>query len=379
MNTDFRFLQLLDEDLREAAAREASGVAPLVDPARRRLLRRGRRWTTLVAASVILLVVAGGIGFVTQNRSAQRRASIDATSGTGIAGPSATAVPNGLQAPRPPSAGQVATGQGPSADTAAHGDSSGLPAATSGNEKATGGALGSAAVPGLAQTDLSKIVRDGSIGLEVGNGTFGRAVARLTAIAVANRGMVLSSATQNETSGVFTLRIPASRFDRAMLALRGIAKATDGRVLADARTGRDVTAQFIDLRARLALLRQRRALLVSLQDNATTVGGILAIANKVDKVQLQIEQIQGQLNVLNDQVTESTIKANIREQDAVDHVMTPPPDSRLRSSWRLATDGFLNVVGAVVVGLGYLVPIGILALAGFAVFTLVRRRRHGAS
>jgi hypothetical protein len=213
----------------------------------------------------------------------------------------------------------------------------------------------------------------------VGNGTFGKAVARLTGIAVANHGMVLSSSTKNENSGVFTLRIPASRFDQAMLQLRGIAKVTDGKVLSDTRTGQDVTAQYIDLKARLALLKERRALLVSLQDKATTVGGILAIANKVDQVQLQIEQIQGQLNVINDQVAESTIKASIREKDAASTTVPPPSESRLASAWRTAVDGFLNVVGAVIVGLGYLLPIVALALIGLGIFTLARRRRPGAS
>ncbi len=39
-----------------------------------------------------------------------------------------------------------------------------------------------------------------------------------------------------------------------------------------------------------------------------------------------------------------------------------------------ATQGFLRVLGAVVVGLGYLVPLSLLALLGWLVFRLVRRR-----
>jgi hypothetical protein len=40
-----------------------------------------------------------------------------------------------------------------------------------------------------------------------------------------------------------------------------------------------------------------------------------------------------------------------------------------------AVQGFLNVISAVVIGLGYLIPIGILVLAGWLVTLAVRRRR----
>jgi Domain of unknown function (DUF4349) len=401
MNTEFLFLRQLDDDLREAAAREMSaaedltvqvteptsgaraGGGAVTDLSSRRFARRLPHLRGSIAAGVSLLIVAGGIGFyVRSNGVVPREAADRPGSVVGISSPTAAPVPTqpGLgQFGSPGTKSAVGTNSRRQDQAVADaGGAAEAPAAPPAPRTGAGNrqdALGAVAIQG----DLSKIVRDGSIGLEVGNGTFGRAVARLTGIAVANHGMVLSSSTKNESSGVFTLRIPAARFDQAMLQLRGIARLAHGQVLSDTRTGQDVTARFIDLRARLALLKQRRALLVSLQDKATTVGGILAIANKVDQVQLQIEQIQGQLNVLDNQVAESTIEASIREKDATDRAATPPSDSRLRSSWRLATDGFLNVVGAVVIGLGYLIPIAILVLAGFAVLTLVRRRRRATN
>ena len=41
--------------------------------------------------------------------------------------------------------------------------------------------------------------------------------------------------------------------------------------------------------------------------------------------------------------------------------------------------GFLRVVGAVVVGLGYLIPLGAVALVAWGVVRLVRRRDRAAS
>jgi hypothetical protein len=42
---------------------------------------------------------------------------------------------------------------------------------------------------------------------------------------------------------------------------------------------------------------------------------------------------------------------------------------------QLSWAGFLSVVSAVIVGLGYLVPLGLIALAGWAVFRRVARVR----
>ena len=109
------------------------------------------------------------------------------------------------------------------------------------------------------------------------------------------------------------------------------------------------------------------------------MSGQLSLSNKFSDVQTQIEQIQGSLNVLNDKVDLATLKVTLREEgvaapensDVVTH-------ATLGSAWDRAVQGFFGVVAAVVVGLGYLVPL--LVLAGLVL--LVRRaviRRRAAS
>ena len=158
------------------------------------------------------------------------------------------------------------------------------------------------------QGDLSKIIRDGRIEVVVPTGEFAKNVTAVTRIAGTNGGFVLTSSTQNGQAGQFTLRIPAKRFDRAMDQLRAL-----GTVQADAVTGDDVTAEFVDLQARLGILTDRRDLLRDLQSEATSSSEILRFATLIDQVQLEIENIQGQLNFIRDQVAEGTIKVSLRE------------------------------------------------------------------
>jgi hypothetical protein len=216
--------------------------------------------------------------------------------------------------------------------------------------------------------DLSKIVRTGSIAIRIPGGGFSDGFAAVTRIAGTNGGFVLTSTTTRERDGTLTLRIPAKRFDRAMLALRELGVVERQRI-----EGRDVTARFVDLTARLEILNQRRTLLLDLQAAATTSGEILRLATLVERTQPDIERIPGQLNVLNDQVAESTIQVRLHEADAEPDEPDDGPD--LGNAWSDAIDGFLSVLSAVIVGLGYLLPIAAIGLAIWGITVWARRRR----
>ncbi len=225
---------------------------------------------------------------------------------------------------------------------------------------------------GGQQQDLSKIVRDGRIGIVVPDDGFGDAVGDLTFIAEQHGGFILSSDTQNDRSGTFVLRIPARRFDRALADVRALAF----RVRFQQIRGDDVTAEFIDSQARLRILQARRALLFDLFQQADTTDEILRMSGQLDDVQLRIEQFQGRLRFLNDQVSESTLRVSMQERNAPKKVVTETevdnPD--LGSSFDLAVQGFLRIVGAVIVGLGYLIPLTVLGALVWVAIWLFRRR-----
>ena len=230
----------------------------------------------------------------------------------------------------------------------------------------------SAAAARTQQQDLSKIVRDGRIGIVVNDGAFGDSVGELTFIAERHGGFVLSSSTSNERSGTFVLRIPERQFDQARNDIRGLAT----RVRFEEVRGDDVTAEFIDFQARLRILQTRRELLFDLFQQADTTDEILRMSSQLDDVTLRIEQIQGQLRFLKDQVAESTLRVSIQERNAPAVTGEPDVDNPdLGSSFDLGVQGFLRIVGAVIVGLGYLIPITALAVIVWMAVWFVRRRR----
>jgi hypothetical protein len=232
-------------------------------------------------------------------------------------------------------------------------------------------AAGDVAASPRQQRDLSKIVRTGRIGVVVDNGRFEPTADRIREIAETNGGFVQESETRTQI-GHFVLRVPARRFDATITALGEL-----GTVQFLSQSSDDVTAEFVDNKVRLQLLKERREVLVGFLREADTPAEELRFFSLVENVQLDIERLQGQLKFLNDQVSISTIRVQLRERD----VKAPEPVDKpsISRAFDRAIQGFLAVVSAVVIGLGYLIPVLVLGAVGLAVWWLVQRRRSAES
>jgi hypothetical protein len=70
------------------------------------------------------------------------------------------------------------------------------------------------------------------------------------------------------------------------------------------------------------------------------------------------------------------LHVELHEKDAAQVQQTNTIENpSLGSAWDRSIQGFLNVVSAVVIGLGYLIPIAVLALGIWLIMVVVRRRR----
>jgi Domain of unknown function (DUF4349) len=327
METNIKYLDLLEGDLMQVAALEKARTVAKA-PSRRHV-----RWRSWLVAAALFLVVAFAIGALAQlGGGRQRMTAAFSTVGSAVEG-----VPGAIQAP-------------------------------SGNTHR--GARSTADQPKAA--DLSKIVRDGTIALSVPDGSFVAKQARVVAIAHANGGFVLSSQTEGSTTGTLTIRVPAAHFDDAIGQVGAL-----GTVESSSVTGKDVTNEFIDYRAHLQNLIGRRTVLRSLLARTTTIGESLTVMNELEDVQLQIDQIQGQLRFLDNQVAESTLTVDLHEQSAPagetrtnDGIQNPS----LARALDRAIQGFFGILATIIVGLGYLLPLAVIAGLVAGVVMLVRRR-----
>lgn len=343
MEMNIRYLELLERDLMQVADREKARTIATA-PSRRHV-----RWRSWLVAAAVFLVLAFAIGGLAQLGIGNQRMAAFSTVGS--------AVDDGVAAPvaAPSYAYGVA---GRSADH--------QKAANPGNTTSAGNA-----------SDLSKIIRDGTIALSVPDGSFGAKLARVVAIARANGGFVLSSQTEGSSTGTLTIRVPAAHFDDAIGQVGGL-----GTVESSSVTGKDVTNEFIDYKAHLQNLAGRRAVLRTLLARTTTIGESLTVENELQDVQLQIDQIQGQLRFLNNQVAESTLTVDLREQSAAvgeNRTKEGIQNPSLSRAFDRAIQGFFGILATIIVGLGYLLPLAVIGGLVYGVVTLVRRRGRATS
>ena len=95
----------------------------------------------------------------------------------------------------------------------------------------------------------------------------------------------------------------------------------------------------MDLRARITALQVSRQQYLKIMGRANSIDGILAVQNRLDALQSQIEQLQGQMNLLNSETTYATLTVSLTETGH--SPLTPQPISGLSRAWHDSIGGFV--------------------------------------
>ena len=120
--------------------------------------------------------------------------------------------------------------------------------------------------------------------------------------------LAMSQTGQGENrSALITVRVPSDRFDEALRQL----KTLDGEVITSSVDAKDVTDQFTDLQARLVAKQAEEQRYLQLFPLAKTVDETLKIDAALGNVRVQIEQLQGQINLIKNRTEFSTISMSI--------------------------------------------------------------------
>jgi hypothetical protein len=108
--------------------------------------------------------------------------------------------------------------------------------------------------------------------------------------------MVDSNLTRPEeaASGHITLRIPSEKLDDALSFLRSLSV----KVVSENLLGEDVTDQFVDNEARLAILAENSNRFQEIMKKAEKIQDILQVQQEIFNIQAQMDSIKGQQNYL---------------------------------------------------------------------------------
>ena len=219
----------------------------------------------------------------------------------------------------------------------------------------------SAGLPNLGPS----IIKTATVSLEVPDGDLQETLQNASSTAEKYGGFVVTTRvtdSKEDPTGAIVARVPATRFGDALSDLQGL-----GKVRSESVSGQDVTQEFIDLQARLRNYESQEEVLLRLMKEAQNVTDTIRVQNELQRVQLEVERLRGQITYLEDQTAMSTIEMRVSEEGAA-----AAAPGEFEKAWERAKDGLVAVVAGLITSLGVVVPIALLAL--LLVFVVSRLR-----
>jgi hypothetical protein len=185
----------------------------------------------------------------------------------------------------------------------------------------------------------------------------------------------IDTASGRPRSGTWTVRVPVARYDEFLAAAGSL-----GELQRRTESSREVTAEYYDLDTRIRnKLREEERLREHLASNTGTLEEVLAVEKELSRVRTEVEQLQGQLRVLQDLTALSTVTLSLREIQGYVPVESPTFATRLGRAWTqslegLLTAGQLTVIAAVALA-PWLLVMAVLIALGVAVARRWFRRK----
>lgn len=217
-----------------------------------------------------------------------------------------------------------------------------------------------------------KIIKTGSLNVRVQN--VDEAVARVTKIAMEMGGDVSDSrftqVVSGTKSGTLTVKVPVDKFQETFSRLKEVAIV----VLSENTAGTDVTAQYIDLQARINNKKAAEVTLQTLFERAVKISDVIEITDKLAMVRSEIESLEGQARYLNAQASMSSIGLTLTEDVVVATNQGFRPMQTLKESLSVLIQMLGNFVQKlirfVVVGLPVMLVYGVII---WFIYRFVRR------
>lgn len=170
-----------------------------------------------------------------------------------------------------------------------------------------------------------------------------------------------SSITDGAPSATLVFKVPPGQFLATIDALGSLGTEVGRNVRAD-----DVSAQVVDLEARLETAKVSMTRTRDFLTRATNITDVIALEAELAKRETTVEQLQGQLNVVRSQVSAATITLTVGEK-LKDSKPTPSDNiPGVLDGLRAGAVAFYNTIRVILLVLFVIVPwVPAIALAGY--------------
>ena len=202
-----------------------------------------------------------------------------------------------------------------------------------------------------------KIIKDASVRCQVEDHKEAR---QAIDAAISASGAYVSSEDESKSGyswqNNMVIRVSSEKFDGLLTELEKIAIYTDHKRI----NAKDVTAEYIDIEARLNNRKQVEKRFQEILKQAKNIKEILQVENEIRKIREEIDAAEGRLKYLRDQVTFSTI--NLTYYEKLDYEAAPERSyfTKIGKAFSEGWDGFLEFT----IGMMYAWPFWIAVAVG---------------
>ena len=162
-------------------------------------------------------------------------------------------------------------------------------------------------------------------------------------------------------TGSITIQVRAASFDRALAEIKTVAREVESEVI----HASDVTEQYVDLETRLLNLKAQEKQYLAILKTAKTVEDTLNVTQYLNQARSEIDQIEGQLQYLSNQVDMAYIEATlIAESEVKVFGIRWKPLTIVKQSLRAMLEGVAGYINTIIALFFYL-PVLILWGATF--------------
>ncbi|OPY21188.1 MAG: hypothetical protein A4E24_00669 [Methanomethylovorans sp. PtaU1.Bin093] len=215
-----------------------------------------------------------------------------------------------------------------------------------------------------------KTITSVEMSIEVDNAS--RTVDDIITMTTAAGGYVSSSSVYDlsydstpRKEGYVTVRIPSENYTAFVKDIENL-----GDLSSKSITGTDVTEEYIDLEARLNNLQKQEKRLTEILNMSNTVEEVLSVEKELERVRGEIDSLTGRLQYLDNRIDLATINIRVTEPTPITHSWG------MRDALSSSVQGFVSTVRAMVILVGYLLPIAIVLSVLVTIVFVIGRRVH---
>jgi hypothetical protein len=175
------------------------------------------------------------------------------------------------------------------------------------------------------------------------------------------------------SSAAFVIKLPPENVEAAIADLDAIG------VRRTASQGtEDVTSQVVDIDARLVTAQASLDRVRKLLEAATDLGQILSLESQLTERETLVEQYTAMKRAISDRVSLATLRVQLSLSSEPTAAVAPKPVEKptIGKAFKSGWNGFVKVLAAIMIFIGYIAPFLAVALIAAMVLIPVSRRRR---